>query len=318
MGRRRQLRQPQIKEQIQSDEAYYDQQAPDGWPVRDIPRPLVDVKIGDAAAGESIGRRIHLFGTIIEDSGAELLEFSQQIAIATARTTDTRPRQFHVSFFGNELQRYTQAVNPIGPIPESDIPNLIRANTTQVQGRIQIQDESGGRTIDVDTLGTASIDVYAFAVTVFALVPANFYSVDTTPAAFIAPNNPTRSGVVVDSMFGARIIPIALNGTSFPKVTTRRVRVTNGGASIIAVPPGSRFVEIIAPSAAAAAATTIDFTPTIDPVVFAAAAVPIGGATFIAGETTTRRIMIPNAVGIRIFNGSGAPVNYQLVFETDR
>jgi len=289
MSRRRQLKQPQIKQQLETDESYYDQRAPDGWPIRDVPRPLIDVKIGDAAAGQSVGRRIHLFGTVAEDGGENVLEFNQQIAIQTARSTDTRPRMFHVSFFGNERQRFEPAAGPgLNPLPESQIQNITGPNTTQVQGRILIQDESGGRILDVDTLGTASIDVYAFAITVFALVPENFYSVNTTSAQIIPPNNPSRTGLVVDSMFGARIIPISLNSTSLTKQTTRRVRLEGGASDIVAVPPGSRLVEVIAPTPAIAAATTASFVPTIDTVVFAASGITLGQLSFIAAESTTR------------------------------
>jgi len=319
MTRRRQLKKPQIEQQIEKDESYYDQRAPDGWPVRDIPRPLIDVKIGDAAAGQSLGRRIHLFGSVAADGGENVFDFTQQIAIQTARSTDTRPRLFHVSFFGNERQRFEPAAGPgLTPLPESQIQNITGPNTTQVQGRILIQDESGGRILDVDTLGTASIDVYAFAITVFALVPQNFYSVDTTSAQIIQPNNPSRNGLVVDSMFGARIIPISLNGTSLPKQITRRVRLGAAASDIVAIPPGSRFVEVVAPTPAIAGATTASFVPTIEPAVFAASGITLGQLSFIAAESTTRKQMIPNALGILLANGSGVAANYQLTFEVDR
>lgn len=319
MSRRRQLKQPQIKQQLETDESYYDQRAPDGWPIRDVPRPLIDVKIGDAAAGQSVGRRIHLFGSVAAQGSNALEPFTQQIAIQTARSTDTRPRMFHVSFFGNELQRFAPLAAPVGPVPESQIQNITGPNTTQVQGRILIQDESGGRILDVDTMGTASIDVYAFAVTVFALVPDSFYSVNTTSAQVIQPDNPSRSGLVIDSMFGARIIPISLNGTSLTKQATRRVTVAGGGSSeIVAVPPGSRLVEVLTTSVADAAASTVNFVPTVNPTVFLGAPIILGSASFIAGETTTRKQMIPNAVGIQIANAGAVPVNYQLTFEVDR
>lgn len=317
MSRRRQLKQPQIKEQILKDESYYDQRAPDGWPVRDIPRPLIDVKIGDAAAGESIGRRIHLFGSIASPGSNALEPFTQQIAIQTARSTDTRPRMFHVSFFGNELQRYSAGGE--GPVAESAINNIQGTNTTQVQGRILIQDESGGRLIDVDTIGTASIDVYAFAVTVFALVPENFYSVNTTSAQVLQPNNPTRTGLIIDSMFGARIIPISLNGTSLAKQVTRRVSVLGGGGSeIVPVPPGARNVEVTTDTVAEAGNTTVTFVPVNNIAVFAAAPIVLGRASFIAGETTTRKQYLPNAMGVRIVNTNAGVTNYQLTFEVDR
>ena len=67
------------------------------------PQRLFELNKGDAGAGQSVYRRIHVFypmGAAGSTSGALSLNYSKTLEIATNRSTTKTPRDFHVSIYG--------------------------------------------------------------------------------------------------------------------------------------------------------------------------------------------------------------------------
>ena len=239
------------------------------------PTRIIDLPPGDAGAGKSMFRRTQIFARL--DNPANNIvagnPFDRAIGISTQRSSDGRPRFWHVSFFGIAVQRVANAPATLEPLSESEIlsaqlepvsnqaPFASDARyvpaISQLTGRVLIQDESGGRYFDVDVLGNRSFDVYAWAVTTFILVPGNagtdqggyeVLRVPTPPGATVnpAPLQPL-SGLVEDSIVSARVVPIAINSTQNTDQRTIVIVAGNvaNGPTRVPIPPGAKTVQVI-------------------------------------------------------------------------
>lgn len=227
------------------------------------------------------------------------------IALATQTSSDQRPRHWLVSAFntrvirttiqapGDALADYQQsplseqqilnqnklpeaayATNQITgfpPVPQPDANPEIEA-VAYNRFRIQYQDESGGRTQDIDVIGTRTLTVYAYTVTVFALVPddedayevtkpSNAASSDPAVIARINPPLPrepipdpvdsVNTFVFEDTLLAARVIPLSLhsynpvtNHTTLTAQATRGYDANVGQYTVVPIPPGSLTVKI--------------------------------------------------------------------------
>lgn len=227
------------------------------------PNRIIDLPPGDAGAGQSAFRRTQIFARIDNPATNTVAgnPFDRAIGIATQRSSDTRPRFWHVSFFGIAVQRVANPPASLQPLSESQIlseqldpvtgpfttPDFVPA-VSQLQGRVLIHDESGGRYFDVDVLGNRSFDVYAWAVTVFILVPGNVgtdqggYEVNRGSGG----NLPQQalSGLVEDSIVGARVVPIAINSTQNEDQRTITIVTGNAADTRVPIPPGAKTVQI--------------------------------------------------------------------------
>ena len=260
------------------------------------PFNINEVAPGDAAAGLSQYRRGQFF---VQLSGAGFdvaeLNWNIPIGISTARSSDTRPRFFHVSFFNNGV--ITDEAAPVQPATESDIMSASgqAPDIALVRGRVQIQDESGGRFFDVDILGTRSFSIYAFAVTTFILLPT---APDGTQLGFEvdrqAPDQPSLGpGLIENSFASGRVIPAFQNATQITDNVTRTVTVPASGTNFLPIPPGTTRVQLRTSfdSTLLPAAYTIAFSAF--PVLTAASA--LGRIFTIPGTTETDTIEVPNA-----------------------
>jgi len=226
------------------------------------PNRIIDLPPGDAGAGKSMFRRTQVFARLDAPNNVVAGNpFNRAIGISTHRSSDQRPRFWHVSFFGIGVQRVANA--PVGPLSESDIlsnqlepivgafptPRFVPA-VSQLKGRVLIHDESGGRYFDVDVLGHRSFDVYAWAVTTFILVPEGGYEVNTTPG--INPQAQAQfEGLVEDSIVAARVVPIAINSTQNEDQRTITTVVGNAASTRVPIPPGAKTVQVISHEALA-------------------------------------------------------------------
>lgn len=284
---------------------------------------LFELPPGDAGAGQSCFRRIQVFASLTNNiaAGGVTADFpyNQSVGLGTQRSSDTRPRYWHVSFFSLGVFRDSAALT--GPLSEPEItrdPFVGNSGTglassavpyvpriSPLKGRVLIQDESGGRFIDVDVLGNRSFNVYAFAVTVFVLMPDNAYEVNFQNPSM----NGDRAGLLLDAMFAARVVPIVLNETQNVDLDTQTVGLSGGGGTttFVPIPPGARTVQVINHSSAAAAQLYELFFDVGVP----AGSTAIGDMGVIVLDPVTFRtdaIRIPNSTQIRIegLAGSGA------------
>jgi len=104
-----------------------------------------------------------------------------------------------------------------------------------------VADESGQRFVDVDVLGTRSMNLYGFGVTVFALIKEDGYEIDRQ-----RDDNPALGpGLLDQSIVGSRIVPIRSNQTQNP--CNRTVSIINPAGNfpdtILPIPPGARRVQ---------------------------------------------------------------------------
>jgi len=248
------------------------------------PDRLIDLPPGDAGAGQSVYRRTHIFARLnastAPDAPVAGNPFDKAIGMATYRSSDCRPRFWHVSFFGIGVQRVANnvALEPLtnneilsqqfDPITNNIAPTgrFVPA-ISQLKGRIMAFDESGQRFYDVDVLGNRSLDIYAWGVTAFILAPGNFYEgfpeqaayeVNTQNGGLPTPQT-ALEGLVEDTLMGVRIVPIVINSTQNTENRTITV-VTPGGAGVVAdtrvpIPPGTLKVQVICHEAFAVAST---------------------------------------------------------------
>lgn len=308
------------------------------------PDRLIDLPPGDAGAGKSVYRRTQVFARLNgSTSPADPVAgnpFDKTIGMATYRSSDCRPRFWHISFFGIAVQRVANAV-PVSPLSRQTIlseqlkPITVGATEgqdfvpaiTQMKGRIMAFDESGQRFYDVDILGNRSIDIYAWGVTAFILAPGNFYEgqpnqaayeVDTTPG--ITPNAQTQlAGLVEDAIIGIRIVPIVINSTQ--NVENRTIAVVTPGntdTTRIPIPPGATKVQVISHETAAIAATyTIRFDAGTDGT-FAGRS-DMGIIDINAGQSRSDVVLIPNSVQILITPppGNVSTAGWSLIFTVE-
>jgi len=299
-----------------------------------VPKHFWQLLKGDSGAGSSIFRRVSLF-QLLAPPGERVAStpFIKPIQIATMRSTDQRPRYFHVSLFS--VGRIFEAGFPITPapndqitqfapgIPQSVVPavgNVARGVplVSATKFRIMIADESGQRFFDVDVVGTRSINVYAFGVTVFALIKDEGYEIDRQ-----SDDNPAFDGMVDQSIIGARIIPIRSNQTQNPN--NRTVTISHPGGivqsvALVPIPPGARTAQIrCLDGPAAFDAYTVSFIDA-DPL-SAGTSGALGGEGIINRETvkatsSSTIYRIPNSNLISFVNVMGAPPTlWSVVFE---
>lgn len=280
------------------------------------PRPhnINDVAPGDAAAGRSEFRRGQFFTqltSVIPGGGSydvvDLI-WDKPIGMATGRSSDTRPRFWHVSFFNYGTVRQV-AAGTVSPLTEAEIQVAAGRgpSVAMVRGRVQIFDESGGRFFDVDILGTRSFSFYAFGVTAAILLPnapdGSDISVEINAQATTQPA--LGPGLIEDSFAAARILPIFQNATQIIDTITSTVTVPLGGAGSIQIPPGTTRVQL---------RTSFDRTAIPADYIIAFSAGPtftagnsIGQIFVIPGTTETDTIEVPNANFITFVDSVGAP-----------
>jgi len=225
------------------------------------PRNFNDLSIGDAGAGESRFRRAQFFQQLARTPVIEPapipgwnfsdINYDESRAMFTTRSADTRPRFFLVSFFNYGVVR--EVDGPTFPLPERTIMTAAgqAPSTAMVKGRVQIHDESGSRFFDVNVIGTRSFTLYAFGVTVFALLPSVIIDGERIViGSEINAQNPSTtpigvSGLVEDSIFSARIIPAFQNATQIVDNITLSVNVPSGGEAFVEIPPGASQLNIL-------------------------------------------------------------------------
>lgn len=220
------------------------------------PKHFYELLRGDSGAGSSIFRRATLFQRLAA-TGDRVAEtpYSKAIQIATMKSSDQRPRYWAVSLLG--VGRVIESNVPIQPLSDDEILETAAGipqsatlpaafevargvpliSTTKF--RIMVNDESGQRFFDVDCIGTKSLNIYAWGVTVFALIKEEGYEVDrlTEQESF--------SGMLDQAIVGARIIPIRTNFTQNPQNTTITINQDlNSVTTIVPIPPGAKTVQV--------------------------------------------------------------------------
>lgn len=292
------------------------------------PDRLIDLPPGDAGAGKSMYRRTHIFARLNASTspGAPVAgnPFDKAIGMATYRSSDCRPRFWHISFFGIGVQRVANNV-PLDPLTNNEIlsdqldpvtNNILPTGRfvpaiSQMKGRIQAFDESGSRFYDVDVLGNRSLDIYAWGVTAFILAPGNFYEGVPEQAAYevntqnggIAVPQTQLEGLVEDSLIGVRIVPIVINSTQNTENRTITV-VTPSGAGVVAptrvpIPPGTLRVQVLCHDGPiVAAAYTLQFDAGDDGTFLGRS--DLGLLEFNPGQARTDLMLVPNAAQIII------------------
>lgn len=300
------------------------------------PEKMIDLPVGDAGAGKSIYRRGHFFSRLDNPVTGIVAgnPMDKAIGMATYRSSDCRPRFWHVSFFGIGVQRSANAI-PVGPLSDSELLSrqLLPVTTgpsstspfipaiTQLQGRIMVFDESGQRFVDVDIVGNRSLNVYAWGVTAFILGPENFgtdqsmYQVNPGSGGGLPQQE--LGGLVEDSMIGIRIVPVSINVTENP--SNRTITVVTGDAfdTFVPIPPGASRVQVIChENAAAAASYRITFDAGDDGTFIGRP--ELGVIDMNPGESKSNVVLIPNAAQIRFEPTPGRPDSgWSLIFTVE-
>lgn len=270
---------------------------------------LIDRPLGDAGAGLPQFRTTQFFWQVHSSAlGAPPNPLLNPVVLASARSYDRRIRFWHVAFCGRDT------IRDVGPVETTPLqfPDLVPGlrngpiQSTAIKARLEIQDECGRRFEDIDVLGNRMLEIYAWAVKVYALIPTDGYEVSQ-----VAPeNNEALNGVVADSIFGAQISPIAVNGTQVPDKLTRIVNITGASTVLVATPPGACTVQI---HSASAVVPPIGIQFDTGAPVGSTAASSLGAITIPAGETATGQLFIPNALFIR-FSSVGAAGTFTVVY----
>lgn len=294
------------------------------------PTNINDIAPGDAGAGRSQFRRAQFFTRIAgtaDGPNASAFVYDNPRGLATARSLDTRPRFWHVSFFNQGVVR--TAAGPLAPLTEQQINDQTARvpSLAMTRGRIQVHDESGSRFFDVDILGSRSLQVYAFGVTVFILTPRlevdgafvdQGYEVDSQNPD----SNPALdAGLVEDSLCAARIIPSFQNATQIQDNITRTVSVPVGGEGVIEVPPGARTVQLrtaFTPAASIPAGYIITFAVR-DTFLPSPNVISLGEISLIPGTAQTDILKIPNAKYILFSDpgGGASAIPWIATFEVE-
>jgi len=221
-----------------------------------LPRHFYELLKGDSGAGSSIYRRASMFQQLAPVGGRTAsTEYTKAIQIATMRSSDQRPRYWQASLLG--VGRVIESAVPIQPLSDDEIlrfsPGIfqdvvIPLPTNAARGvplisttkfRIMVHDESGQRFFDVDCLGARNVNVYAWGVTVFALIKEEGYEIDREQ------EQESLSGMLDQSIMGARVIPIRTNFTQNPQNRTVTIdQPLQETAFVLPIPPGSKRVQV--------------------------------------------------------------------------
>jgi hypothetical protein len=229
------------------------------------PRTLGFMARGDSAMGDTSFRRTQLFAQLVPPGGNIAdTTFNNAIGIATQRSSDNRPRNWHVSVFGVGTQLSSLVAR--GPLAASQLiqnggfwPNFgnlqATASTapyvpqiTTFKARAMIHDESGLRYFDFDVIGTRTFDVAAYAVTIFVLLPTNGLELSQLdPNALTVAGTPAVfAGILQDAMVGARIVPAPFEPLERRIQQTQTISMAIGGAvGRMPIPPGARTVQLL-------------------------------------------------------------------------
>jgi hypothetical protein len=289
---------------------------------------LYDRPAGDASAGFPEGYRIQTFSQLIENTADACIEpFTKPITICSAVSTDNRPRFWHVTFSGRDIVRQVTgaAVPPVGfqggewnyqpnRFPRSE---MGLSQPTIMQAQIDIHDRTGGRSLVFDIVGKRSFDVYARSVQCNLLIPENGYQVRGSDAKQIS-NDDAFDGLVVDSVVGARIVPVVTNTSQI--FDNWSITFNAGvGPTDIYVPIGAKFVQALVTPLAAAGGLTMSFTArsttTLDiPVPWVS---DYGAFPFDATTGLTERVPVPNFGMLRFTNTSGSAVCLTVMAEVE-
>lgn len=295
---------------------WQDRQRGFGFAMR--PFNINEIAPGDAASGLSQYRRGKFFTQLatIDNGGAPVvgaadLVWNRAVGMATDRSSDTRPRFFHVSFFGNGVIREVGVGNFVSPLTPGDIQSASNTgpSISLLRGRVLVQDESGGRFFDVDVLGTRSFSIYAFAVTVFILLPQAPNG--TQLGHEVDQQNPDQNlvgvqGTVEDSYCSARVIPVFQNATQIVDNITRTVNVPEGSSNSIEIPPGTTRVQIRSSFVRTALPADYSIAFSIAPTLTAANA--MGQIFVIPGTIETDTVEVPNAKFITFVDSIISPL----------
>lgn len=217
------------------------------------PGNVNDVAVGDSAPGVSYFRRAQFFVNTGRIGGTNLqaasLQYDIPVAIATARSMDTRPRFWHISFFGISVDRFLSGEG--GP-PLNEYEIATQGNrfptSTVLKGRIQVHDESGSRFFDLNIHGTASMSFYGFGATTYILLPSAVIDGERVALGYeVDAQNPAGidfAGAVEDTLATGRILGLTQNDTKLTDFVTRSVSVPSGEFRSIRIPPGARTVRL--------------------------------------------------------------------------
>lgn len=305
------------------------------------PKRWLDLPPGDAGCGESMFRLSHTFYQLngnINPFGLPGLDrpafapYSRAIAIATQRSADQKPRYWHISIYGigvrrpgsrdpqsplslSELEsRKFESIYALTAGTETDLTPRFIPSIPTCQARILVHDESGGRYVDVDVLGTRSMSVYGFGATVFLLIKPIGYEVDPSNTGN---NEPLESEIgFEDDLVGARILPVKTNTTqNRSQRTITVITVASGGTrTSVPIPPGALTVQVFnhdSPATAALWSIVFNYNR-IAPGIRS----DLGFIDMIPGLSRSRVIEIPNAPAIQFGSApNNPPTQWSIVFE---
>jgi len=182
--------------------------------------------------------------------------------------------------------------------------------------RVMVFDESGQRFVDVDVIGTKTMQVYGFGVTVFALIKEEGYEIDRQRN-----DNEPLAGIVDQSVVGARIIPIRTNFTENPHNRTVTVSHPGGDPSSVVtvpIPPGSRKLQVYSIDGAVRFTEYLITMSTGDPLNIGASGA-VGAQAIIEprapGLTASSIYNIANSNLVTFFNIQQNPGLFTVVFQ---
>lgn len=294
------------------------------------PRAFTDLVYGDAGPSGSYFRRTEIFHVLAPpNERVASFPYNKAIAIATLRSSDGRPRYFHTSLFcvGNEYQ--TVPVGTIQPVSEDTVLRFASGIPTSaplppgflsfgvpligtVKFRILVEDESGGRFVDADVIGTRSLNLYGFAVTVFVLIKDSGYEIDRqVEQPGLGP------GFIEQTVVAARIVSLMRNDRK--NHDNRTITIAHPGGDVdynVAIPPGAQRVQIYSIDGIAPLPTYFfSFRTSSLYAPEGTVNTNAGSINFNPGQSRTSIYDIPNANIIRV-NAVGAPASlFSFTFE---
>jgi len=309
---------------------------------------ILGLRHGDAWNGKRQFRRTQYFSQLVDPSAitdtafGSVRNFQNGQGIMEAHGEDPqRPRLFQVSLFSIGIRRASTEIS-FSPLTEQEIlanqlvgiqggplsqqGGQLFSSISMTRFRLLINDASGGRYWDVDVMGTRTVNIWAMGITAFALIPEGGYEV-RTPAGG-QPIGPQQqfSGLVEDTIAGARIFPISLeDGDQFKDQVTAQVRVdpdtdpatplSPTGSVLVPVPPGARELQVYcsAPDFATNAgrlAWNIQFDAGLGLQSTSQGQIVLDPVT---GRTPSP-IFVPNCNVIALVPGLGNPVNSAFTF----
>ena len=264
-----------------------------------------DLSVGEAGAGVSQFRRAQFFSRIAGALDfADLFDYNEPIAIATAKAADVRPRFWHISFFAVSALSGGLAAGPSGPLTQGEILSTAgkEPTNTVLKGRIQVYDESGSRFYDVNIHGTSSFSFYGWGVTTFILLPtlngvSQASEVDVQNPA-LTPDTP---GLHENTLATGRIIPTFQNVTQITDQVTRTTTAPSGvvgGFGVLPIPPGARAVRIRANVGVAPGALSPGYEINFAVAPGAGRPLSLGHISLLPGRLESSLVAVPNATFI--------------------